>query len=125
VFQPEALEFRNQRERRRNGGDRLSDLLYVSLGHVGVAADGEPQVFELLGIDSHDAAAGGIDGDGIAAGDDYPGLLRGTLDWPVSLHPDDAVNNRELPWESGMQIGDGLGNAGPVEYVLGPSVDAA
>jgi len=43
----------------------------------------------------------------------------------VAFHADDAVDDGELARKGGMEVGYGFVDAGPVERVLGPSIDSA
>src|SRR6185437_17131651 len=104
--------------------DAFSHLTGGILAQVFFAA-GDAQVLDLFRIDSHDAAAGGVNGGGIASGDENAGRFRSTLDRSVTFHANNAIDDRELLRKQMMQVDDGLRNTRPVENVLRPAVDCA
>ena len=83
------------------------------------------QIEDALGIDPHDAGAGGVHGRQVAAQDQNPHGFGSPHDGPVPLHADNAVNDGQLRFDRGGDVQDGAFDARVVEDVFGPAVITA
>src|ERR1051326_8730024 len=99
----------------------LQDVAFTQLPRPG----GQHQISDGGGFDFHDAAAGCIHSSQVLAGDQHSNWLWFTLNRSVAFHAHNAVHDREMARECGVKISNALVNAGPMEYVFRPSVNAA
>jgi hypothetical protein len=118
----QILEIGVELEWRHYVGDLLSNLPGLPDLEIGTGSS-KLQIFELLGIDLHDAAAGGIYTRWVGTGDNYAGLFGGALNRAVALHTFDSIDQAELLWEGKVQVGDGLVDTRPMKNILGPAVN--
>ena len=97
----------------------LFDLGWMERSQVGCPI----QILNFGGVDAHDSAAGGIDGDEVLAENQDAGLLGSSLDGSVPFHADDAIDDGESPPELAVDGDDGVGDSDVVKGVFRPAVN--
>ena len=76
------------------------------------------QIVHTPRVETHQAGAYEIGGDGIVGQHDPPKIARRAMQRPVALHADDPVGYDEMRRNSGIDIEDASINALPMQQVL-------
>src|SRR5262249_11404483 len=105
--------------------DRLAKLLDFRGFDVSEHGGGTAEIVHFFGPEAHDAAGGGVGGDGIVSKQEHACGLRISLNWAIPFHAEDAVYNDEIGAGRGIDIEDGAVDAGPVKNVFWPTVATA
>ena len=83
------------------------------------------EIFEAAGLQAHQAGGGGVDGREVRAQHQQARGDRVAHDRAVALHADDAVDDRQVGADGGVDVEDRAGDPPLVEQVLRPAVAAA
>src|SRR5580704_7797914 len=102
LHQTPVLKILDQLEVRAHVANSFAALFDAGFFGDSEIIAGHGKVFDLVRIDSHDPAAGGVDGWQIAAHHQNSGRFGRSLNRPVALHADDSIDDREAAAEDAV-----------------------
>ena len=121
----EGVEFGDYGEGGADGSDGFAKLLNLVGFHVAKHGGGAGQIVYFIGAKAHDAAGGGVRGNGIVAEDEDTCRLGISLNWAISFHAEDAVDDDEIGAGGGVDIENRAIDTGPMENIFWPAIATA
>ena len=121
----EGVEFGDYGEGGADGSDGFAKLLNLRWFHVAEHGGGAGEIVYFFGADTHDAACGGVRGNGIVTEDEDASGLGISLNRAIPFHAEDAIDDDEIGAGGGVDIENGAIDTSPMKNVFWPAIATA